>query len=246
MKKLLSILIIVVFLAFMQTSFAQDSGFLTDYSKLEDNFESGGEFIRGYIHPGGLNKLSGYEAIMIDQPEISLAADSKYKSVKPDDLVVLAESMRAVLDEKLLEDYFVVDHPGPEVLLLRTAASNLYLQKAKRGVLGYTPIGAAVHAVKQSRTNDIIKKISFVEITMEFELLDSQSGEVIAAFINQRGQRKDKQKKQKMESSSWQVLLDHFGIFGSRLNCALDNARAAETEHKDCIELFPDPEIGGS
>jgi len=244
-KQILS-LSVIVFLGFMQTSFAQDSGFLTDYSKLEVNTKFGRENTRGYVHPDGLSKLSGYKAIMIDQPEFSVAADSKYKSLKPDDLVILAETVRTALDNKLLEDYFVVDHPGPEVLLLRTAASNLYLQKAKRGVLGYLPVGAIVHAVKQSRNDDITKKISFVEITMEFELLDSQSGEVIAAFINQRGQRKDKQKKQKMEPSSWEELLSHFETLGSRLNCWLDNARSAEAEHKDCIELFPEPEFEDS
>ncbi len=246
MPKLTLNLTVMVFLGFLQTSFAQNSGFLADYSKLEVNAEFGRGNIRGYVHPDALSKLSGYKAIMIDQPEFSVAADSKYKSLKPDDLVMLAETMRAVLDDKLIEDYFVVDLPGPEVLLLRTAASNLYLQKAKRGILSYTPIGAIVHAVKQSKTEDIAKKISFVEITFEFELLDSQSGETIAAFITQRGQRKDKQKKQKMDPSSWEELLGIFETLGSRLNCWLDNARSPETEHKNCIELFPEPEIEDS
>lgn len=244
-KQILNLTVIVLF-GFMQTSFAQDSGFLTDYSKLDVNTEAGMEDVRIYVHPDGLSKLSGYEAIMIDQPEFSVAADSKYKSLKPDDMVILAEAMRAALNDKLIEDYFVVDQPGPEVLLLRTAASNLYLQKAKRGLLSYTPVGAIVHAVKQAKTDDITKKISFVEITIEFELFDSQSGETIAAFITQRGQRKDKQKKQKMDASSWEELLGIFETVGSRLNCRLDNARSPETEHKNCIELFPEPEIGGS
>ena len=52
---------------------------------------------------------------MIDQPEFSVAADSKYKSLKPDDMVALAEALRSVLNSKLAEDYFVVDEPGLHV-----------------------------------------------------------------------------------------------------------------------------------
>ena len=89
-------------------------------------------------------------------------------------------------------------------MLLRVAASNLYLKKAKHGFLSYTPIRAVAHAAKQAATDDIAK-ISLVEVTIEGEILDSVSGERIAAFVTQRGQRKDK--KHKMEPSSWNERL---------------------------------------
>jgi len=238
-----SILTIAACTGFVQLSLAQDSGFLTDYSKLKVNTETGLENVRSYLHPDGFKVLAGYQAIMIDQPEMSIAADSKKQSLKPDDLVQLAEAMRAVLNDKLTEDYFVVDQPGPGVLLLRTAATNLYLKKAKRGLLSYTPGGAVMHAVKKAATDDITKKISFVEISVEAELSDSVSGEILAAFITQRGQRKDKEQQQKMDPSSWDEVLGIIDTLAARLDCRVGNARMPEADSKDCIGMFPEPVI---
>lgn len=240
-KKSINIAFILL-LGFTQVSLAQDTGFLSDYSKLEADTNLGVENIQVYIHPDAFTNLSAYQAIMIDQPEISVAADSKVKSLKPDDMVQLAEAMRAVLIDKLNEDYFIVDKPGPDVLLLRVAASNLYLKKAKRGFLSYTPVGLVVHAAKSAVTDEITKKISFVEISIEAEILDSLSGEQIVAFVTQRGQRKDKKKDQKMEPSSWDEVMGILDTLGSRVDCRLDNARVAQEEWKNCVELFTEPE----
>jgi len=241
-KKILFFVFIMIF-GVTQNSLAEDSGFLSDYSGLEENTEIGMENSRTYLHPDGFKKLAGYKAIMIDQPEFSVASDSKVKSLKPDDMVALAEALRDVLNGRLAENYFIVDKPGPEVLWLRVATSNLYIKKAKRSILSFTPVGFVVHTIKNAATSDITKKISFVEVTVEAELLDSQSGESIAAFVTKRGQRKDKAKKQKMEPSSWEEMLAILDTLGARLDCRLDNARVAEAEWKNCVELFPEPDL---
>lgn len=241
-KKILFFVFIMIFGA-TQNSLAKDSGFLSDYSGLEENTEIGMENTRLYIHPDGFNKLSGYKAIMIDQPEFSVAADSKYRSLKPDDMVALAEAMRDVLKGRFAENYFIVDKPGPDVLWLRTATSNLYIKKAKRSILSFTPAGFVLHAIKNAATSDITKKISFVEVTVEAEVLDSQSGERIAAFVTERGHRKDKAKKQKMDPSSWDEMLAIIDTMGARLACRLDNVSDAEAEGKNCVELFPEPDL---
>ena len=221
---------------------AQDSGFLSDYSKLTADTKMGMDKVKSYVQTDAFKNLAKYNAVMIDQPELIVAADSKVKSMKPDDMVEIAEAMRITLSNKLAEEYFVVDKPGPDVLLIRTAASNLYLKKAKRGFLSYTPIGAVAHAAKQAATDDIAKKISLVEVTIEAEALDSMSGEVIAAVVTQRGQRKDKSKNQQMEPSSWAELTGLIDMMGARINCRLNNAKLPEAEWKDCIALNPEPQ----
>ena len=241
-KRTLYLAFILIF-GMTQNSLAQDSGFLSDYSGLKENTGIGMENSQTYIHPDGFKKLSGYKAIMIDQPEFSVAADSKYKSLKPDDMVVLAEAMRDVLKGRLAENYFIVDKPGPEVLWLRAATSDLYIKKAKRSILSFTPVGFVIHTVKNAATSDITKKISFVEVTVEGELLDSQSGERIVAFVTKRGQRKDKAKKQKMEPSSWDEMLAIIDTLGARLACRLGNVSVAEAEWQNCVELFPEPDL---
>lgn len=216
---------------------AEDTGFLSDYSNLE---AEGSENTRIYRHPDAFERLAVYQAIMIDQPQLIIAADSKIKSLKPDDIVKLAEAIRITLSNKLAEDYYIVDQPGPDVLLLRVAASNLYLKKAKRGFLSYTPVGFVVHAAKSAMTDEITKKISFVEVNMEAEILDSLSGEQLVAVVTQRGQRKDKKQDVKADPTTWDEMLAVFEVIGARLDCRLDNARLSQEEQKDCIALFPE------
>ena len=242
MFKQISQTLFALMIGFTLSVQAQDSGFLTDYSQLTSQDDLGLKNTRSYQHPDALTTLGKYQAIMIDQPELIVAADSKVKSLKPDDMVQVAEAMRTALSDKLTENYFIVDKPGPEVLLLRVAASNLYLKKAKRGFLSYTPIGAVAHAAKQAATDDLAKKISLVEVSIEGEVQDSMSGEVLAAFINERGQRKDKKKKLEMEPSSWNELMGMLDMVGARIACRMDNARIDVSEWQDCIALFPEPE----
>lgn len=229
--------IIILIFGMTQNILAEETGFLSDYSNL--GVESS-DSARVYLHPDGIEKLAPYKAIMIDQPELIIAADSKVKSLKPDDMVQLAEALRITLSNNLAEDYYIVDKPGPDVLLLRVAASNLYLKKARRGLMSYTPVGLVTHAAKNAMTDEITKKISFLEVYLEAEILDSLSGEQLAAVIGKRGQRKDKAQGLKAEPTTWDEMLAAVDVIGKRLDCRLDNARLAQDEQKDCVSLFPE------
>jgi hypothetical protein len=235
-------LLIVMSLGVSLSAQAEDSGFLTDYSQLKEDDSLGFMNIRAYEHPDLAAKLKKYQAVMIDQPELIVATDSKYKGLKPDDAVQIAEAMRAALSGSLTENFFVVDKPGPEVMLLRLAASNLYLKKAKRGLLSYTPVGAVVHAAKTASTDDIAKKISLVELTVEGEIVDSTTGEIIGAFVHERGKRKDKAKNQALEPSSWNELMAILEVLSARVSCRLDYAKLEESEDHNCVALHPIPE----
>ena len=88
---------LVLLLGLTQNALAQDSGFLSDYSGLEAQPELGVENVKIYLHPDAYKRLEGYQAVMIDQPELIVAADSKVKSMKPDEMVQVAEAMRTAL-----------------------------------------------------------------------------------------------------------------------------------------------------
>ena len=75
---------------------ADDSGFLSDYSQLKP---IAGTEIRLYTAPGAYTEVKKYTAVMIDQPEIVIADDSKYKGIKPDDAKLIADNMRKALGE---------------------------------------------------------------------------------------------------------------------------------------------------
>jgi len=235
MNKLIGSLLILVMGGAALPSWAADSGFLTDYSKLEAR---SGAVSRAYVAPGAIDALAAYDAVMVDQPEVLIAADSKYKGAKPDHLKTLADTLRMAMIERLeAGGYKTAEQPGPGVVYLRWAITDLYLKKKKRGLLSFTPVGFVVHTTAQAAVRDLWKKIDIVEMTVEAEFLDSTSDDVFAAAIMERGARKDKAKGQKQELVSWEELDATMRTFGERVRCNLDNARKSESARDDCTQI---------
>lgn len=216
------------------------SGFLSDYSKLEVD-PTGRVAQLWYVVPGGLERLEDYDALMIDQPEIFVAEDSKYKGMKPDQMTALAEAFREILVEELEQDYRIADAAGPSVMLMRVALGDVYMKKKGRGLFSYTPVGAVVHAAKKAAIDDLTKKLELIEVTLEMELLDSQSGEQLAALVNKRGQAKDKELGLKEEEAEWEKVEELMQVYASRLHCRLNNARQLAEQRVDCVAQHPLP-----
>jgi hypothetical protein len=122
----------------------------------------------------------------------------------------------------------IVDQPGPNVLYLRFAISNLQLKKKKKRLLGYTPIGLVAGAAKSALTSDITKKIDLKGLTMEMEVLDSNSEEQLAALLETRSGKKD-------DPASWAELEALIAVYSQRVRCRLDNARVVEENRVDCL-----------
>ena len=118
-----------------------------------------GTFEPGYVHPDILQIARRFDSVMVDQPEIHMAVDSKYRGAKGDDLKQLADVARLATIERLeAGGWAVTDEPGPNVVYLRWAISDLYLKKKKRSVLSYTPVRLVVHATAQAAIRDLWKK----------------------------------------------------------------------------------------
>jgi hypothetical protein len=140
-----------------------DSGFLDDYSKLQPIAGTGA---RVYHAPGALEAFKNYKAVMIDQPEFIIAADSKYRGIKPDEAKTVADLMRQKMSEAVSKTLPVVDMAGPGVLYVGIAASNIHLAKKKRGILGYTPAGFVVGSAV-SAGQDMQQKIVLQDMNLE-------------------------------------------------------------------------------
>ena len=84
--------------------------------------------------------------------------------------------MRDALKARIEEGgrYKVVEQPGPNVLYMRTALTELYLKKKKRGLLAYTPVGA-VAKVGTDALKETLDKVDIIEMAFEAEIADSKS-----------------------------------------------------------------------
>ena len=142
--------------------------------------------------------------------------------MKPDDMKQLADAFRYAMVQELAETYTIVDQPGPNVLYLRFAFSNLQLKKQRRRLMSYTPIGLVVNAV-----TDITSKIDLKGLTVEMELLDSTTEEQFAALLETRADTEE-------EPTSWEELEALIVGYAQRGRCRLDNARLSEEDRADC------------
>jgi hypothetical protein len=205
------------------------SGFMTDYSQLE-KIEDGTADYR-YVADDWEERMTenpGYQAIMVDQPEVLLSADSPYKGAKPRHMEALAEAFRAGLVTALTDGgWYVVDRPGPNTMYARVAITNLTLKKRKKSLLGYTPIGLVGGAVVSAAQTDIAKKADLVGAVFELEVLDSTTGERIVAVIDRTGEG--------AKTASWEEIEQHALLYGKLASCRLNNARLEESMHANCF-----------
>lgn len=215
---------------FSVPALAQDqfSGFLDDYEQLQPADDVWLNYI--YTGPDFREKIANTTAFMIEQPEIFVAADSKYGGMKPDDMKMMADSLRAIFAEALVEKYQIAASPGPNTLNMRMAFTNVHLKKKGRGLLGYTPIGFVASSAKRAMMNDFVDNILLTEVVWEAEILDSQTGERYGALIISLGNR-DKKK----EFTSWDQLMQALEVGAARVMCRLDNAKSGEGEIRDCL-----------
>lgn len=206
----------------------KDSGFLADYSKLTSESDNG--LVHYYLAPDVQEKLSHYNKIMVDHPEIFLAEDSPYKGLKPAKLAVIAEVFRQQVSTALSSDYTVVDEAGPDTLFLKLALTDLMISKNRTKLLGFTPVGLVYQAGRsavQSDYENAVRQVSLVDLKIEGELLDSQTSEVLGEFVNDHGTADTPQ--------DWDELLTDMEGFGQVIQCQLGNARSLPDAPVDCF-----------
>ncbi len=112
----------------MASATAQDESFFTNPSLLEPWDQ--GTFDHGYVDPVITQKGHDFDSVMIDQPEVFVAADSKYKGAKGDHLKQLADVARLAMMERIeAGGYTITDEPGPNVVYIRWAIADLYRKR---------------------------------------------------------------------------------------------------------------------
>ena len=202
-----------------------ESGFLSDYSLLA---EIEGTTEKVYVNPAFNVSGAKYDALLIDLPEIFVSEESKYKGLKPEYMMVWAESFREALVAELGDFYNIVDQPGENVLHIQPAFSEVHLRKAKRRLLSYTPVGFVVHTAKSAIQKDFHKKISLISLTIEIEIIDSVTGEVMGMAVDTRAGNKK-------EPTGWESTEALMHSYGKRFKCRMDNTR--QVEQVDCQQM---------
>jgi hypothetical protein len=205
-----------------------DHTFLSNYSQLVSTPLPNGATDLRYTAPGVFDRAAKYTALMIDQPEVLISPKSEYDGAKPADLEAVAEYVRQVLSDTMKAGgYSVVQSPGPNVLYLRTAVTDLMLKRKKRPLLAYTPVGFVLKAGMDAM-RDMMEKYDIMGDAVQGQVLDSQSSEVLGEFVALRGY------------NGQRITFDQMGTelkaFAARLRCRLDNSHVPVDKRIDCVD----------
>jgi hypothetical protein len=165
---------------------------------------------------------------MVDEPEVLMSPASDYKGAKPTDLEAISALLRKdVADAMTAGGYHIVEAPGPNVLYLKMALTDLSLKRKKRGILGYTPIGFVLKAGADA-LKDMMDKYDIMGGAVQGQATDSVSKEVLAEFVALRG---NNGKRMDFDDLSGEVK-----GFASRLRCRLDNTHVPADQKIDCLD----------
>lgn len=161
----------------------ESHGFLSDYSQLKPEANNSKAFI---FSNDSIDKRR-YKKVMVDRIKVFLKKDIEYKGIDPAELHELVQYFHKAIENTLGNTYPIVSEPGPDVIRLRIAVTDLVPNKPEASVVSlvvpFLWLGEASAGVAQDKAGST----PFLgEATVEIEALDSLSNQQIAAFIEER------------------------------------------------------------
>jgi len=189
-----------------------------------------------YIAPGAFERLGDYDAVMIDQPEVWIDRASDYPGTKPDYLKAIVDVVRDKLTGALVRGgHDVVEAPGPSVVFIRTALTDLYLKKKPgKEARGYSAIGSQT---PEQMMRAMLKYFDVVEMALQLEVVDLDTEAVLGAVVIQRGERGTRANAnddQRLDFSEFLAIVDEYS---GRVRCRFDNGKRALEDWIDCSAL---------
>ncbi len=176
---------------------------------------------------GGLQ----YKKLLIDRIKVWYKDDSDYKGIDPDDLKALTDYFHQAIVKAVGDDYKVVNEPGPDVLRVRIAVTDLVPNKPEASVVTLVVPFAWVADAGTGVAKGETGSTSFTgEATIEMEAMDSVSSQQVGAYIDREVGKKYNWTEGVGEGvssymkaySKWDYTKKSMDIWAQRLKKALD------------------------
>jgi hypothetical protein len=180
--------------------------FLGDYAKnLQPGPKDGAS--ERWLKPGV--DFSKYNKIMLDHVVFFFADDSENKGIDTSELNEIANQCNLALVNALKESYPIVTEPGPDVVRIRFAITDLKQSRpVLSGVSSVLPVGLGISLVKKGATGSWTGSGVTKGAVMA---LDSMTDEVIAVA------RDDYSAKFTERFTKWGSVEEAFRFWGERL-----------------------------
>jgi len=158
----------------------QAVGFLSDYSNISKTANDYGS----YEYKDTTADFSKYNKLLVDRIKIFFKDDSDYKGIDPDELKVLTDYFYEAVNKAVGDAYPMVNEPGPDVLRLRVAVTDLVPNKPEASVATLViPFAWVADAGSGVVKGEVGSTMFTGHATIEVEALDSHSSNQLVAFI---------------------------------------------------------------
>ena len=157
------------------------SGFLSDYSKLRPDVNEKGAMI--WRKPGV--DFSKYDKVMVDRLMFVFKDDTEDKVIDATELKALADYFHEAFVKDLGKEYPVVNAPGPGVLRIRAAVTEIIPNKPEYSVVALVVpyLTFADMAATLDSKGGAGSSFYLGNTVIEAELMNSQTNEQLCAFV---------------------------------------------------------------
>jgi hypothetical protein len=156
------------------------SGFLDNYEILKPDASIFGT----YLYTSDDLKGGKYKKIILDPIEIWMDPQSHYKGVSMLKIMAMTDEMRKALTDSLSGAFEIVNEPGPDVMVIRLAITNVNARRPKKRVVINTPRGSG--EVIKSVKNAAAVQYSLKKAVLEVEVFDAESFDTLINFMDIR------------------------------------------------------------
>jgi hypothetical protein len=132
--------------------------------------------LSNYTTPG--KDVTAYPKVVMGSITFFFAKDSKAKGIDAKETTQITTTLSGAMKTQLQKHFEVVDKPGPDTLLLNMGVTEIQMKNKKRGLLGWTPIGL----VATTAGNLSGMRITLAGASLQGEVVDSVSGDIISLF----------------------------------------------------------------
>jgi hypothetical protein len=195
----------------------QKVGFLDGYyENLQPGPEGGAK--KRWLKPGV--DFSRYNKIMLDSAIFYLSDDSENKGIDAQEMKKLADDCNLRVVNVLKDTYPIVAEPGPDVVRIRFAITDLKQSKpTMSAITSIIPVGLAISMVKKGSGGSWSGSGA---TSAEVMVIDSMTNEVIAVAQD------DKTAGFTERFTKWGSAEDAFGFWAERIKLFLDKAHGME------------------
>jgi len=164
------------------------SGFLGDYSQLQARPDS--QLIYNYVYEKPDTDFAVYGKFLIEAVTVFPSKDADFKGINANDLALLQKYFRDALVKALTENkgYQVVEEPGPGVLRIRAAFTDLVpVNSVMNTATTLIPQARLLSGVIGAATGS---NLYVGQVGIEAEFLDAQTNERLAAVASKQAGKK--------------------------------------------------------